>query len=1025
MARGGGAKMCEARKFVFIVFAFLILTALANVSTAKTIYVPDNYAKIQWAVDNASAGDTIVVRDGVYVENVYVDKSLTIMSENGSANCIVESASSNEFYVFEIAHDNVTISGFTIKGKSCSLEYGGLAGAGVLLKASYCVVINNTIMNATVNESNYYGIRLSVNSNNNKINNNICKNNWYGIYISSNNNIVKNNSIYENKEAGISLWGLNNIIRENKFVNNGLIVWYSYNNTIKDNIVNGKPLVYLENKSNRVVSNAGQVILVRCKNIKIEGCNPSNANIGVSLIDSDNCVILNNEIENNNKGIYLSNSNNNSIKNNSIRNIGEEGICLAGNNNTITNNICQNNKLGILIESGGYNNLEGNFILDNDIGIFIDDSPNNFMKSNIIASNNVGLYFEARYPLNNKIYLNNFNNIENIDPSYGYDSVGNWNSTSKIIYIYNGKTYTNYLGNYWSDYECEDANGDGICDSPYVIDSDNQDNYPLVKPFENYQIQEKWSFAIITDLHIGRGYPDYGGPGYNDGDTGQDYYLTERLRKVVEWINDNKSKYNIKFVIVLGDISDSGEYSEFKKAKDILDNLDIPYVPVIGNHDVWPYTDECEENASVSYFMDVFKDQFENLTNDPRFNLRLQSNIPFEPTPEYFVNYNFTYNGVNFVVLDFNSRMAAWGHGVMPWAANIPETINWLNKSLNEHKGEPAIIISHHPFTYSPSAFIRPDLREIKDIIIKSNAKVLANFAGHIHGFNRFVAQYDHFLDANTEYTDMDIFSAITTEALMVGANEIRPKGVKGVIRIVNVSDISIEYEAEKAEGEFPSLNPYLYLHSAKGIGIGDTVKFEISPFQRGKTFSYTLDWGDGQWVFGESSTDVCVSHEYAEAKTYTVNLTVKDVSDSSLSEYITRNITVKEDAKEPYKAITSAGTTAVLWNGADVTENPQNTPEWVNLFKWSEPKPVAEIYPSASIVSLAQERDIPICFGSDAHSPLEVGRDFPAALQLARDSGYTEYFRIRNRWIIPHRCGRYSQCILMNPTWAWTKTSI
>ena len=60
--------------------------------------------------------------------------------------------------------------------------------------------------------------------------------------------------------------------------------------------------------------------------------------------------------------------------------------------------------------------------------------------------------------------------------------------------------------------------------------------------------------------------------------------------------------------------------------------------------------------------------------------------------------------------------------------------------------------------------------------------------------------------------------------------------------------------------------------------------------------------------------------------------------------------------------------------------------------------KPVGEIYPSALIVSLARERDIPICFGSDAHSPLEVGRDFPAALQLARDAGYTEYFRIRNR---------------------------
>ena len=65
----------EMGKFVFPVFAsFLILTAFASASEAKTIYVPDDYEKIQWAVDNASAGDTIIVRDGTYYENVIICK---------------------------------------------------------------------------------------------------------------------------------------------------------------------------------------------------------------------------------------------------------------------------------------------------------------------------------------------------------------------------------------------------------------------------------------------------------------------------------------------------------------------------------------------------------------------------------------------------------------------------------------------------------------------------------------------------------------------------------------------------------------------------------------------------------------------------------------------------------------------------------------------------------------------------------------------------------------------------------------
>lgn len=60
--------------------------------------------------------------------------------------------------------------------------------------------------------------------------------------------------------------------------------------------------------------------------------------------------------------------------------------------------------------------------------------------------------------------------------------------------------------------------------------------------------------------------------------------------------------------------------------------------------------------------------------------------------------------------------------------------------------------------------------------------------------------------------------------------------------------------------------------------------------------------------------------------------------------------------------------------------------------------KPVGEIYPSLEILNWARERAIPICFGSDAHAPEEVGEGFPEALRLAHEAGYTHYFRIRQR---------------------------
>lgn len=60
--------------------------------------------------------------------------------------------------------------------------------------------------------------------------------------------------------------------------------------------------------------------------------------------------------------------------------------------------------------------------------------------------------------------------------------------------------------------------------------------------------------------------------------------------------------------------------------------------------------------------------------------------------------------------------------------------------------------------------------------------------------------------------------------------------------------------------------------------------------------------------------------------------------------------------------------------------------------------KPVAEIYPSLSILSLARERDIPILFGSDAHAPSETGNSFVEAMRLARAAGYDSYVRFEQR---------------------------
>jgi histidinol-phosphatase (PHP family) len=60
--------------------------------------------------------------------------------------------------------------------------------------------------------------------------------------------------------------------------------------------------------------------------------------------------------------------------------------------------------------------------------------------------------------------------------------------------------------------------------------------------------------------------------------------------------------------------------------------------------------------------------------------------------------------------------------------------------------------------------------------------------------------------------------------------------------------------------------------------------------------------------------------------------------------------------------------------------------------------RPCREIYPSLLLLTMARERDIAITFGSDAHTPEDVGHAFPEAVKLARQAGYTHSARYAER---------------------------
>jgi parallel beta-helix repeat protein len=469
---------------------FVFLAGLSGDVSAATIYVPDDYPTIQAAVDAANVGDTIIVRDGTYTENIDVNKSLTIKSENGAEATIVQAANPND-HIFEVTANYVNVSGFSVKGAT------GTASAGIYLNsANYGEISNNKL------SDNNWGIatRTYWSSDNNIIMDNICENNDRGIFISyaSSSNSITNN-ICQNNNIGLFLAGGNNVVTGNTFENNtqGILLYYSDgDNTLIDNImagnaynfnivgfdlyqyihnidvsnkVDGKPIYYLVNEQDKQIpSDAGYVAVVDSTNIIVENLTLTNNNEGVLFAYSTNSRVENTNAIGNYFGIRLHRSSNNTITNSEFS-TNYHGIFLyyASNNvpSTINNDIISNN------------------VSSNEHGITIwDYAKDNSITFNNISHNEVGIY--ARYSAGvNYVYLNNI--LYNTDNARADSANIVYNSPEEITYTHNGTTYTNYLGNYWSDYNGSDADGDGIGDSPYSIDGDS-DDYPLMEPWENY-----------------------------------------------------------------------------------------------------------------------------------------------------------------------------------------------------------------------------------------------------------------------------------------------------------------------------------------------------------------------------------------------------------------------------------------------------------------------------------------------------------------------------------------------------------
>jgi parallel beta-helix repeat protein len=140
------------------------------------------------------------------------------------------------------------------------------------------------------------------------------------------------------------------------------------------------------------------------------------------------------------------------VKNLNIKNF-SIGMYIYTENNTVTGNAVSDNIVGILL-SGCNNDITRNYIAQNDMGIFFGVNTPGDEPINITLTHNSFVDNVAHF---SGCFCQDYNTTE---PMHTWDDGGE--------------------GNFWSDYNGTDSNDDGVGDTPYVIDVQNQDRYPLM-----------------------------------------------------------------------------------------------------------------------------------------------------------------------------------------------------------------------------------------------------------------------------------------------------------------------------------------------------------------------------------------------------------------------------------------------------------------------------------------------------------------------------------------------------------------
>ncbi len=355
--------------------------------------------------------------DGIEIYDCY---NFSILENNFSQSEGIEIYDSNMGFIQNNSLDNIEQSDDGLLVSNCdniTISYNSFSAFNRGIRVNFGN--NITISNNMIYDCGYLEVELEDCNHVNVIENDLTQNN-NGIRISDSDNVKLRKNILKSPnlyEAAIHISNsYNTSIIENE-IEDHYIHLYGDENAIfsmkmKENVINGKPLISYAHEKNLVSNNFSkdcEVFLINCSDSSFSDLNTSKGSTGISLYYCTNITMQNiTSNENIGVGFHIQESTNITMEGSSFSYNYEAGIYILSSHQVdIINNEINFNLLGgVVLENTDYCLIDNNTIIGNRYyGLQIYSSWYNKIYSNIILENYYGciLQNDVKY---NEFFIN-------------------------------------------------------------------------------------------------------------------------------------------------------------------------------------------------------------------------------------------------------------------------------------------------------------------------------------------------------------------------------------------------------------------------------------------------------------------------------------------------------------------------------------------------------------------------------------------------------------------------------------------